>query len=121
MIQLVFIDLHSSEYGQEFNYYLFAVKLVRCVGSCNTLNDLSNKVWIPNKTKYLKDLKDLAIITDDSAITCDKVIGWYDEKTKTIPTNFKEKKAVCKTQTFYVLLVFLLITKALLLFDFAIW
>ena len=31
----------------------FAVKFDRCVGSCNTLNDLSNKLFIPNKTKDL--------------------------------------------------------------------
>ena len=36
-------------YCQEFHYYLFAVKLDRCAGSCNTLNDLSNKVCVPNK------------------------------------------------------------------------
>ena len=29
------------------------VKLDRCAGSCNTLNDLSNKVCIPNKTEDL--------------------------------------------------------------------
>ena len=29
------------------------VKLDRCVGSCNTLNDLSNKVCVPNKTEDL--------------------------------------------------------------------
>ena len=29
----------------------FAVKL--CVGSCNTLNDLSNNVCVPNKTEDL--------------------------------------------------------------------
>ena len=28
-------------------------ELDRCVGSCNTLNDLSNKVCLPNKTEYL--------------------------------------------------------------------
>ena len=39
--------------SQEFHYYPFAVKLDRCVGSCNTLNDLSNKVYVPNKTEYL--------------------------------------------------------------------
>ena len=33
----------SYEYSQEIDYYPFAVKLDRCVGSCNTLNDLSNK------------------------------------------------------------------------------
>ena len=31
----------------------FAVKFDRCVGSCNTLNDLSNKLFIPNKTEDL--------------------------------------------------------------------
>ena len=34
-----------------------------------------------------------------------------DEETK---TNFNEKKAACKTQNFYILLAFLLITVALL-------
>ena len=37
----------------ESHYYLFAVKLDRCVGSCNTLNDLSDKVCVPNKTEDL--------------------------------------------------------------------
>ena len=46
-------NLHYGEYSQEFHYYPFAVKLDRCVGSCNTLNDLSNKLCIPNKTKSL--------------------------------------------------------------------
>ena len=50
MTQPTFINLHPNEYSQEFHYYLFAVKLDRCVGSCNTLNDLSNKVCVPNKT-----------------------------------------------------------------------
>ena len=31
----------------------FAVKLDRCDGSCNTLNDLSNKIYVPNKTEGL--------------------------------------------------------------------
>ena len=35
------------------HYYPFTVKLDRCVGSCNTLNDLSNKVCVPNKTEDL--------------------------------------------------------------------
>ena len=33
------------------HYYPF--KLDRCVGSCNTLNDLSNKVCVPSKTEDL--------------------------------------------------------------------
>ena len=42
-IQPTLIKLHPNEYCQEFQYYPFSVKLDRCVGSCNTLNDLSNK------------------------------------------------------------------------------
>ena len=46
---------------------------------------------------------------DDSVITCDEIIE------ETVPTNFNEKKATCKTQNFYILLAFLLITIALLI------
>ena len=53
MTQPTFINLHPNEYSQEFHYYPFAVQLDRCVGSCNTLNDLSNKVCVPNKTDDL--------------------------------------------------------------------
>ena len=53
---------------------------------------------------------------DDLAIVCDKVIDAegksYDE-IKTIPTNFNEKEAICKTQNFYIWLASLLITTAL--------
>ena len=43
-IQPTLINLHPNEYSQEFRYYPFAVKLDQYVGSCNTLNDLSNNV-----------------------------------------------------------------------------
>ena len=51
---------------------------------------------------------------DYSAITCDEIIESYEEETKTISTNFNERKATYKTQNFYSLLWFLLITIALL-------
>ena len=51
--QPTLINLHPNEYSQEFHYYPFSVKLDRCVGSGNTLNGLSNKVCIPNKTEDL--------------------------------------------------------------------
>ena len=38
--------------------------------------------------------------------------GEIIEETKTVPTNFIEK-AICKTQNFYILLAFFLITVAL--------
>ena len=47
------INLHPNGYIQEIHYYPFAIKLDRWVGSCNTVNDLSNKVFVPNKTEYL--------------------------------------------------------------------
>ena len=53
MIQPTLINLHPYEYSQEFHYYPLAVKLDRCVRSCNTMNDLSNTVCVPNKTKDL--------------------------------------------------------------------
>ena len=77
--------------------------------------------------------KYLASIMNNSTITCDEIIESYDkdahadeeatsydeaklyDKTRTIPTNFNEKKATYKTQNFYILLAFLLITAALLI------
>ena len=49
-IQLILINLHPNECCQELHYYAFWVKLDRCVGSCNTLKDLFNKVCVANKT-----------------------------------------------------------------------
>ena len=53
IIQSMLINLHPNEHSQEFHYYPFAVKLDRCFGSFNTLNDLSNKVYVPRKTEDL--------------------------------------------------------------------
>ena len=52
-IQPTLLNLHLNEYSQELHYYPLAVKLNRCVGSCNTLNELSNKVSVSNKTEDL--------------------------------------------------------------------
>ena len=56
---------------------------------------------------------------DNSEITCDEIIDAkaksIDEETKTFPTNFNEKNLTYKTQNFYILIAFLLITIALLI------
>ena len=56
-VQLFSVDFnlnwHTNEYNEEFHNYSFVAKLDRCVGSCNTLNDLPNKVCVPNKTEDL--------------------------------------------------------------------
>ena len=48
-----YFNLHSNEYSQVFHYYPFTVTLEKCVRSCNTFNDLSSKVCVPNKTEDL--------------------------------------------------------------------
>ena len=64
---------------------------------------------------------------DNSAIMCDEIIESYNEKDTDVEaksndetklynkTNFNEKKATSKTQNFYILLAFFLITTALLI------
>ena len=42
-IEPTLINLQPNEYSQELHYYPFALKLDRCVASCNTLNDLANE------------------------------------------------------------------------------
>ena len=62
MVQPTLINLHPNEFSQEFHYYSLVSKLDRCVGSCNTRNDLSNKICVPNKTEDL-NLSMFKIIT----------------------------------------------------------
>ena len=75
MIQPTVINLDPNEYSQEFHYYPFAVKLDRCVGSCNTLNDLSNKICLPNKTEDLNLSLSNMITGIDELITLTKNIS----------------------------------------------
>ena len=63
MIQTTLVNLHPNEYSQEFHYYPFAGKVDRCIGSCNTLNDLPSKVSDPIKTEDL-DLSVFIMITE---------------------------------------------------------
>ena len=72
MIQPILINLHPNEYSQEFHYYPFVVKLGRCFRSCNTLNDLSNKESVPNKTEDLN----LSLFNMIAGINESKNIMW---------------------------------------------
>ena len=47
------MTLYPNDYGQDFYYYPFTIKLDKCAGSCKTLNDLPNKVSVPNTTEDL--------------------------------------------------------------------
>ena len=63
MNQPALISLHHNEYSQEFHNYPFEVKSERCAGSCNSVNDLSNKIYVPNKTEDL-NLSVINMITE---------------------------------------------------------
>ena len=47
------INLRPIEYIEGLHYYVFAVNLDRFMRRFNTVNDLSNKVCLPNKTEDL--------------------------------------------------------------------
>ena len=51
-IQPTLINLHPNEYRLEFRYYPF-IQFDKCVGSSDTLNDLSNDACVPNKIEDL--------------------------------------------------------------------
>ena len=87
----------------------------KCQCECKKHHIYENDyVWNPG-TCICENGKYLASIIDHSAIICAEVVKLYDEEIKTIPTNLNEKKLICKTQSFYILLTFLLLTIALLI------
>ena len=60
---------------------------------------VSKKDYIWNLTTCsCEEWKYFASILDDLAITRVEIIESYEEETKTISTNFNEKKATCKTK-----------------------
>ena len=65
-----------------------------------------NPVTCSCKNGSKQVLANLASITDDSVITCDEII----EKIKQLQQNFIVRKVACKTQNFYILLPFSIIT-----------
>ena len=48
--QKCMIQMNAVKNFTTINFWL---KLDRCAGSCNTINDLSNKACVPNKTEDL--------------------------------------------------------------------
>ena len=82
-------DGRKYNLNQKWNNY-------KCWCECKK-HHMCEKDYIWNHaTCSCKNGKYLASIIDDSVITCDKIIDAqgksYDKETKTIPTNFNEKK-----------------------------
>ena len=81
---------------------------------CHVCEKDNLATWNPATCSF-ENGKYLASIMNDLAITCDAMTESYHEEKKAIPTNFKENKAICKIQNFYILLGFLLSTIELLI------
>ena len=52
-IHCTIINLHPHKFNPELHYYQFVIKLDKCAGSSNTLNDLPNRVCVSNKIEDL--------------------------------------------------------------------
>ena len=51
MIRPTPIDLNPDEHNQGLSYYPLIVNLDGCYGSCNTLDNISCRICVPNKTE----------------------------------------------------------------------
>ena len=61
MIKSFLIDLNPVG----LKYYTFMISLDKCSGSCNSVDNLSPKICVPSKTKYL-NVKVFNMITNKS-------------------------------------------------------
>ena len=108
--QLTLINLHPNEYFEGLRYYPFAVNLDRCIRSCNTLNDLSNKLCVPSKTEELvlsvfnkiTGINELKILTKHISCECKSQFDgskcnlnqkWNNTKCRCESKNLKEHYA----------------------------
>ena len=85
---------------------------------CKKLH-VKDYIWNPATCSWEYD-KHFASIIDNSVITCNEIIDAksksWDEETKTVPTNFNEKKCNLKNKkSLYITCFFLLITITLLI------
>lgn len=53
MTQPNLVNFYFNEYSQELHCYPFAVHLDRYGTSCNILDDVSNKVCVPNESENI--------------------------------------------------------------------
>ena len=111
MIQPTLINLHQNEYSQVLHYYPFATNQDRYAGSCNTFNDLSSQVSVPNETEDLNlnvfnmvtGIKESKILTKHISCKCKcKFDGskwnsnqkWNNDKCRCECKNMMWKKVV---------------------------
>ena len=59
------------KYSEELRYYPFAVNLDKCAGRCNTLDDLSSRVCVPNETEDLNLINESRTLTRHISCKCE--------------------------------------------------
>ena len=101
------INLHPNEYTQELHYYPFAFNLDRCIRSCNTLNDLSNKVCVANKTEDLNLSVFSMIIGINELKTLTKYISCeckckFDRKKCNSNEKWNKDKCRCECKKYHI-------------------
>ena len=99
-IQSTLFNLHPNKYNQELHCSPFSDKVDRCVGSCNYLNRLSNKVSVLNKTK---DLNIYAFNMISSKCKCKFVKGKCNSSQK---WNNDKCRWTCKKHHIFCLVYF---------------
>ena len=98
--QRILINLHPND-AQELHYCPFAVKLDICVESCNTLNDLSNKLCVPSKTEDL-NLSVFNMISEINELkTLTKHVSWerkckFDGRKYNLNQKWNNDKCWCE-------------------------
>ena len=96
MTEPTFINLHP-----------FAINLGRCVGSCNTLNDLPNKVCIPSKTGDLNlsvfntitGINESSVLTKHISCEC---ICKFDGRKCNSDQKLKSNKCQCEWEKHHI-------------------
>ena len=119
MTQPSLINLHPNEYSQELRYYSLVVNVNSCVGKCNTLDDSSSRVCVPNRTEDLNlhffniitGINKSRTLTKHVSCKCAFKLGskksnfnqkWNNDKCWCECKNQKEHSA-CKKITFWIL------------------
>ena len=91
----------------------------KCLCACKKYHVYEKDYIWNSATCSCQNGKYLASILNEWAIACDEVIDVQaksnGKETKPFPTNFNEKNITYNTRNFYILLIFLLITIALLI------
>ena len=97
MTQPTVINLHPNKYSQELYCYPLAVNLNKCARSCNTLDDLSNKVCVPNETVDLNLHVFNMITRTNESRTLTKHMSWkceckFDRRKCNLSQNWNNNK-----------------------------